>query len=47
MHQSVDKLEYFIDSLTTRKSFKLVDGIPNQFYHQYNFINQLIMLKMR
>ena len=45
MHQSVDKLEYFIDSLTNRKSFKLVDGIPNQFIHQSNFINQLIISK--
>ena len=26
MYQSVDKTEYFIDSLIIRKSLKLVDG---------------------
>ena len=35
MHQSVDKIEYFLDSLITRKSLKLVNYISNQFNHQY------------
>ena len=35
MHQSVDKTEYFIGSLITRKSLKLTDIISNQFNHQY------------
>ena len=29
MHQSVDKREYFLDSLITRKSLKLVNNILN------------------
>ena len=32
MHQSVDKIGYFLDSLITLKSLKLVDTISNQCY---------------
>ena len=31
MNQSVDKTEYFLDSLITRKLLKLVNKISNQF----------------
>ena len=31
MHWSVDKTGYFLDSLITCKSLKLVDDISNQF----------------
>ena len=44
-HQSIDKAEYFLDSLVTRKSFKLIDNILNQLNHQY--LLMLIMSKMQ
>ena len=47
MHQSIDKTEYFIDSLITHESLKLVDYIPNHLYHQYYLIFLLIMSEMR
>ena len=33
IHRSVDKTGYFLDSLITRKSFKLENDISNQFIH--------------
>ena len=38
MDQSVDKTEYFLNSLITCKSLKLADNIFNQFNHQYYLI---------
>ena len=35
MNQSVDKTEYFLDSLITRKLLKLVNKISNQFTYWY------------
>ena len=35
IHQSVDKTEYFLDFLITRKTLKLLDDISNQFDHHY------------
>ena len=35
MHQSVDKAEYFLDSLIICKSSKVGDHISNQLNHQY------------
>ena len=47
MHQSDAKTQYFLDSLITHKSFKLLDNISNQLIHQYYIILLLIMLEMR
>ena len=47
MHQSVNKTEYFLDSLITLESLKLVDNISNQLNHQYYLIILLFMWGMR
>ena len=35
VHKNVDKTEYFLDFLITRKSSKLLDNISNQFNYQH------------
>ena len=35
MHQSVDKIEYFLDSLVNCKPLKLVNNISTEISHQY------------
>ena len=45
--KSVDITEYFLDSLITSKSLKLVDNFLNQFNYQYCLIILLIISEMR
>ena len=33
-HRSIDKTRYFLDSLITRLSLKLLDDISNQYYQK-------------
>ena len=46
MHKSVEKTEYFLDSLIIRKSLKLLDNVSNQFNYQCYLIILVIRSEM-